>query len=141
MLWSRVGASGSRFLRGTFDRMTELGVHPIEHGSTRSGRWLRARRFRIALWTAVVEAILVALLHDVSRWTVIGLAVLSVTFYVFVGRDARSDTLRHASWIAAASQSLAVIAVLFAFILFWAALVLALVFAGVALLILFADRK
>ena len=121
--------------------MTELGVHPIEHGSTRTGRWLRARRLRIALWTAVAEAIPVALLHDVSRWTVIVIAVLAVGFYAFVGRDSRSDTVRQVSWIAAASQALAVVAVLFAFILFWAALALALVFAAVALLVLFTDRK
>ena len=121
--------------------MTELGAHTIEHGSTRSGRWLRARRFRIALWTAVGEAILVALLHDVSRWTVIGIAILCVSFYVFVGRDARSDTVRQVSWIAAASQTLAVLAVVFAFILFWGALLLAAIFAAIALLVLFSDRK
>ena len=121
--------------------MTELGIHPIEHGSSRTGRWLRARRLRIALWTAVAEAILVALLHDVSRWTVIGIAVLAVSFYVFVGREARSDTLRQASWIAAASQTLAVLAVVFAFILFWGALLLAAIFAAIALLVLFTDRK
>jgi hypothetical protein len=121
--------------------VTELGAHPIEHGSTRTGRWLRARRLKIALWTAVAEAILVALLHDVSRWTVIGVAVLAVAFYIFVGRDARSDTVRQVSWIAAASQTLAVLAVLFAFILFWGALVLAAIFAAVALFVLFSDRK
>ena len=122
--------------------MTELGAHPIEHGSTRTGRWLRARRLRIALWTAVAEAILVALLHDVSRWTVIGIAVARRRRSTsFVGRDARSDTVRQVSWIAAASQTLAVLAVVFAFILFWGALLLAAIFAAVALLVLFSDRK
>ena len=121
--------------------MTELGAPTIEHGSTRSGRWLRARRVRLVLWIAVVEAILVALLHDVSRWTVIGIAVIAVAVYLFVGRDAKSDTVRQATWIAAASQALAVIAVLFAFVFFWIALILAMIFAAVALLILFTDRE
>ena len=121
--------------------MTELGAPTIEHGSTRSGRWLRARRVKLVLWIAVVEAVLVALLHDVSRWTVIALAAIAVAVYLFVGRDAKSDTVRQASWIAAASQSLAVIAVLFAFVFFWIALIVALIFAAIALLILFTDRE
>ena len=48
---------------------------PIEHHTTRAGRWLRARRIRAALWIAVIEGIIVALLHDVSRWTVIAVAI------------------------------------------------------------------
>jgi len=32
---------------------TQPGV--IEHGTSKSGRWLRARRVRLVLWVAVVE--------------------------------------------------------------------------------------
>jgi Ca2+/Na+ antiporter len=120
--------------------MTELGAPTIEHGSTRSGRWLHARRVRLVLWIAFVEAILVALLHDVSRWTVIVVAIVAVAVYFFFGRESKSDTVREATWIAAASQALAVIAVLFAFVFFWIAIVVALIFAAIALLILFTDR-
>ena len=64
----------------------------VEHGTTRFGRWLRARRIRITLW------------------------------------------------IAGASQALAVVVVILAFILSWLALLLAGIFAAIALLFLFSDR-
>src|ERR671937_614670 len=112
----------------------------IEHRSTRAGRWLRARRIRIALWVAVIEGIIVALAHDVSRWTVIAIAIPVLALYVFWGRTARSDTVRQLSWIAGASQALAVVVVILAFILSWLALLLAGIFAVVAVLFLLSDR-
>ena len=57
----------------------------IEHGSTRAGRWLHARRSAIALWIAVVEGVIVALAHDFSRWTVIAIAIPVLALYVFWG--------------------------------------------------------
>jgi voltage-gated potassium channel Kch len=112
----------------------------IEHGTTRTGRWLKARRIRIALWVAVVEGIIVALAHDFSRWTVIAVAIPVLALYVFWGRHAKSDTARQATWIAGASQALAVVVVILAFILNWLALLLAAIFAAIALLFLFSDR-
>src|SRR3954466_11424266 len=111
----------------------------IEHQTTRTGRWLRVRRIRFALWIAVIEGIIVALLHDVSRWTVVAIAIPLLALYLFWGRTARSDTVRQLSWIAGASQALAVIVVIFAFILSWLALLLAGIFAAIALLFLFSD--
>lgn len=113
----------------------------VDHRSSRPGRWLRARRTRIALWTAVAEAIIVAVLHDVSRWTVIGLAIVAVAIYVAAGRESRSDTFRQVSWIFAASQLLAVVAAILAFIFFWTAIIVAVVVAIVGLFFLFTDRK
>jgi hypothetical protein len=113
---------------------------PIEHRTSRAGRWLRARRVRAALWIAVAEGIIVALLHDVSRWTVIAVAIPLLALYQFWGRNARSDTVRQLSWIAGASQALAVVVVILAFILPWQALLLAGIFAAVALLVLYVDR-
>ncbi|MGB2873892.1 MAG: hypothetical protein WBB76_00290 [Gaiellaceae bacterium] len=112
----------------------------IEHETSRAGRWLRARRVRIALWIAVIEGIVVALAHGVSRWTVIAIAIPLLAVYVFWGRNARSDTARQVSWIAGASQALAVVVVILAFILSWLALILAGIFALVALLFLLVDR-
>ena len=112
----------------------------IEHRSTRAGRWLRARRIRIALWVAVFEGIIVALAHDVSRWTVVAIAIPLLALYVVWGRQARSDTVRQIAWIGGASQALAVVVVILAFILSWLALVLAGVFAAIALLFLLSDR-
>jgi hypothetical protein len=113
---------------------------PIEHGTTRTGRWLRQRRIRITLWIAVIEGIIVALLHDISRWTVIALAIPVLALYVFWGRSARSDTVRQILWIGGASQALAVVVVILAFLLDWLALLLAGIFAAIALLFLLSDR-
>ena len=88
----------------------------------------------------MIEGIVVALLHDVSRWTVIAIAIPLLALYLFWGRTARSDTVRQLSWIGGASQALAVVVVIFAFILSWLALLLAGVFAAIALLFLFSDR-
>ena len=68
-------------------------TEPLEHRTTRAGRWLRARRIRAALWIAVVEGIIVALLHDVSRWTVVAVAIPLLALYLFWGRELRVDRL------------------------------------------------
>ena len=112
----------------------------IEHRTSRTGRWLRARRVRIALWVAVLEGIIVALAHDISRYTVIAVAVPLIALYVLYGRKLESDTGRQLSWIGGASQALAVIAVILAFILSWLALILVALFAVVALAFIFTDR-
>jgi hypothetical protein len=118
------------------------GKHPtIEHGTSRPGRWLHARRTRIALTIAAVEGIIVAVFHDVSRWTVLGLAVLALVVWIFAGRNLRSDLGRQTLWIFAASQLLAVIAAILAWILFWTAIIAVVVFGLVALFFVFADRS
>ena len=113
---------------------------PIEHGSSRLGRWLRPRRIRIALWIAVLEGIVVAISHDYSRWTIITIAIIVLGLYVVVGRRIESDTGRQIFWIAGLSQSLAVIVVIFSFIVVWISLITAGIFAAIALLFLFNDR-
>jgi hypothetical protein len=119
-----------------------LGTSPaVEHGTSRTGRWLKERRLRSALWIAVLEAIVVAVFHDLSRWSVIGLAIVAVALYVTVGRESRYDTVRQLSWIFAVSQLLAVVAAIVAFIVFWMAIVAVVVFAIVALFFLFRDRS
>ena len=111
----------------------------IEHGTNRSGRWLRERRLRIALWIAVIEAVVAAFSKDVSRWTIIVAAALFVAIYFLWGRE-RQGTVRHVSWIAAASQALALFAVVAAFVIGTFVLILAGVFALVALVMIFRDR-
>jgi cytochrome b561 len=113
----------------------------VPHGTSRFGRWLRVRRTRFALWIAAVEAIIVAVFHDVSRWTVIALAIAAVAIYAAAGRSTRSDSLRQLSWIFAASQLLAVIAAILAFIVFWTAIIAVAIFAVIALWFVFTDRR
>jgi hypothetical protein len=115
-------------------------TEPIEHRTTRAGRWLRVRRIRAALWIAVIEGILVAVLPNLTKWTIIAIAIPLLAVYLFWGRTARSDTVRQVTWIAGASQALAVVVTILAFLLSWLALVLAGIFAIVALLFLLSDR-
>lgn len=113
----------------------------IEAGSTRIGRWLRERRLRLALWVAVVEGLIVALTHDLTRYTVLILAAIVLAFYVLAGRNMRWDVARQLSWIAAASQALAILVVILAFIVGLIAIVLVGLFAIIALIYLFSDYK
>jgi hypothetical protein len=113
----------------------------IDHGTSRTGRWLRARRNRFALTIALVESIVVVIFNDVSKWTVIGLALVAFVLYWFAGRSSRSDAFRQSSWIFATSQLLAVLAAILAFILLWAAILAAVVFAVIALFFVFTDRR
>jgi hypothetical protein len=112
----------------------------IEHGTTRWGRWLRARRIRITLWIAVLEGIIVAVSPSFTKWTVIAIAVPVLALYVIWGRNAKSDTTFQIAWIAGASQALAVVVVILGVLLSWLPLVLAAIFAAIALLFLFHER-
>jgi hypothetical protein len=112
----------------------------IDHGTSRTGRWLRTRRTRIALWLAVIEVVVAALTHDVSKWTIIVLAAVLVPLYHLWGRE-RNDTIRQVTWIAAASQALAIVGVMAAFIIGAFVLVIAAIFAAIALMLIFADRR
>ena len=82
-----------------------VGSHAIEHGSTRSGRWLRERRLRFTLWIAAFEGLLY-LFHVLHWWAAVALAIIAVGFWWFVARGNRSDALRELGWIFAASQLL-----------------------------------
>lgn len=113
----------------------------IEAGSTRTGRWLRERRLRIALWAAVVEGLIVALERDITKWTVLVIAAVVLAFYMLAGRSIRWDVGRQLSWIAAASQALALLVVILAFIVGLVAIVLVGLFAVVALVYLFSDYR
>ena len=55
------------------------------HAEPRSdnGRWLYARRLKIALGIAVLEGIFVAFASDFSQWTVIIISIPIIGFYIF----------------------------------------------------------
>lgn len=112
----------------------------IEHGSTRTGRWLRENRLRIALWIAVVEGVLV--LVDVIPWGIaLAIAAALILFWLFIGRELQVDSARQSSWIAAASQVFVVLIPVFVFILKAVAVVALAILAIVALVLLFRDRR
>jgi heme O synthase-like polyprenyltransferase len=116
------------------------GAHAIEHGSTRSGRWLRERRLRFTLWIAAFEGLLY-LFHALHWWAAVALAVVAVGFWWYAGRSSRSDTLRQISWMFAASQLL-VLCVPIALALFkLLAIAVISVLAVVALFFVLRDRR
>jgi hypothetical protein len=114
--------------------------HAIEHGSSRAGRWLEQRRVRASLWIAAIESVVVLVSHDVTKWTVIALAVVGVIAWL-AGRESRSQVVRQVLWIFAASQLLAVIAVILAWIVKWALILAIVAFAVLGLVYLFLDRR
>src|SRR5258707_13405616 len=116
-------------------------THVIDQGTSGPGRWLRARRNRFALTIAALEAILVAIFHDLTSFTVIALAIVATAVYWAWGRNSRSDLARQSTWIFAASQLLAVVAAILAFIVFWTAIIAVVIFAVVALFFVFTDRR
>jgi hypothetical protein len=116
-----------------------LGGPVLEHGSSRTGRWLRARRIRIAFWIAVIEGLLVAL-HAISWWLAIAVAVLVVIGWFSFGHRMRSDAARQVGWIAAVSQALVALVPIFVIIVGTLALVVVGILAVVALILLFGSR-
>ena len=100
----------------------------IEGGGTRIGRWLRGRRVRLALW-------------DLTKWTVLVIGAILLAFYMVAGRNMSWDVGRQLSWIAAASQALAILVVIFAFVFKLVAIVAVVIFALVALAYLFSDSR
>lgn len=114
--------------------------YALEHGGTRAGRWLRGRRFWIALSIAALEGVLV-LADVVPAWVAVVVAVAVIAVYLAAGRRARIDAVRQLSWIAAASQvGVALVPVLVA-VAAALALVAVAVIAVVAVLALLADRR
>ena len=113
----------------------------IEAGTTRMGRWLRERRIRLALWVAVIEGLLVAITPDLTKWTVLVIGAILLAFYIVAGRNMRWDVGRQLSLIAAASQALAILVVILAFVLKLVAIVAVVVFAIIALVYLFSDYR
>jgi len=95
---------------------------------------------KIALLLAVAEGIIVAIEEDFSRYTVIAIAVPVIFFHLAAGRKLERELLRDVSWVLAFSQALAVIVVILAFVIGLLALILAGVFAAVALFLLVSER-
>ncbi|HUZ82467.1 MAG TPA: hypothetical protein VMU73_09500 [Gaiellaceae bacterium] len=116
-----------------------FGTHAIEHGSSRSGRWLRERRLRLTLGIAAVEGLLY-LFHALNWWAAVALAAIAVGFWWYAGRSSRSDLVRQVAWIFAASQLLVLcVPIALAIVKAVAIAVIALI-AIAALIFLFTER-
>jgi hypothetical protein len=111
----------------------------VEHGTSRTSRWLRARRVRVALWIAVIEGLLVAV-HAISWWLAIAIAILVVVGWFSLAHRLRSDTARQLGWIAAVSQALVALVPVLVIIVGTLALIVVGILAVVALVLLFSSR-
>jgi hypothetical protein len=117
-----------------------LGSGPtIDHRSTRTGRWLRSRRVRIAFWIAAIEGLLVVV-HAISWWAAVAIAVLVVGGWFGFAHRLRSNTARQVGWIAAVSQALVALVPILVIIIGTLALVVVGLLAVVALVLLFSSR-
>ena len=112
----------------------------VEHGSTRTGRWLRRHRTRLALWIAVAEGALV-IFDVIPGWTAFFVALALVLFYVLFGRNLPTESTRQVSWIAAVSQIFVALLPVLVALLTIAAVVVLVVIAAVALAFLFLHRR
>jgi hypothetical protein len=93
-------------------------AHVIDHGTTRSGRWLRERRLRFTLWIAAFEGLLY-LFHALHWWAAVALAVIAVGSWWYVGRSSRSDRILTLALVkAVAIAVIAVLAIVALFFLF-----------------------
>ena len=101
--------------------------------------WLKERRFRTALWIALIEGLLVVL-HVIDKWVAIGIAIVILGLYFLVGRGASSPTVRQVSWVAAVSQAILILVPIVVTIIGTVALILVAIIAVVALVALFAER-
>jgi hypothetical protein len=104
------------------------------------GGWLQQRRVRLAAWIAAAEGIVVLFSHDITKWTVIVLAIVGVVGYLG-GRESRFRIVRNVLWIFAAAQLLAVVLVILAWVVKWAIILAIVVLAIGGLAYLFVDRR
>ena len=112
----------------------------LEHGSTRSSRWLRRYRIRLALAIAIAEAILLVA-GAIDKWAALLVAALVVVGYFAVGPRLRSATARDVFWVAAVSQAIVALVPFLVILIGTLTLIAVGVLAVVALVVLFADRR
>jgi hypothetical protein len=112
----------------------------VEHGTSRTGRWLRERRIRIAFWVAVIEGILIVF-HAISVPIAIVVGIAVVVLYFTSGDRISSDTLGQVAWIAAVSQVLVMLVPIFLIVLWSVALLFVAILAVVALVLVFSRRR
>jgi hypothetical protein len=114
--------------------------YAIEHGSSRPGRWLRHQRLKVTLGLAAFEGVLY-LVGVLGWWEAAFFALIACGFWWFVGRANRSDVVREVSWILAASQLIVLCVPLALGLVKAVAIAVVALFAVVALIFLFSERR
>ena len=107
-------------------------------------RSLHHHRYRIVLWGAVAEALIILVTHGIHIWTIIVLAAIafvSLLLHNFVTERTRSPFLHQLTWLLAASQLGTTVAVTAGYIVKTALIILIVIFALVALGLLLLERR
>ena len=113
-------------------------------GSPGPTGWLHRHRFRIVLWIAVIEGLLVWATHGLHIGTIVVLGVIAfacLMLYRFTTERTTSSLLHQLVWLLAASQLGATVLVAAGYILIGALIILLVIFALVALGLLLLDRR
>ncbi|MGH3050059.1 MAG: hypothetical protein ACRDLK_07865 [Gaiellaceae bacterium] len=124
--------------------MAADGSLPIEAGERKPTAWLRRHRFRIVLWIAVIEGVVVWATHGLHLWTIVVLslvALASLFLYRLTQEKTRSPFLHELAWLLAASQLGADVLVAAGYLLLGLLVILLVVFAAAALVILVLERR
>jgi hypothetical protein len=116
-----------------------MSTHAIEPEAGLGGR-LHRHRVRWALGIAVVEGVIVVFSNDVTKWTVMFLALIAGLVYL-LARNVKSNVVRQVVWIFAASQLLAFVLVSLGWIVKWALVGGLIVVAILGLAYLFVDHR
>ena len=77
----------------------------VDHRASPLSESLRERRYRVALWIAVAEGILIVF-DVIPVWAALLVAASVIGFYVVAGRRLRAAAAREVALTAAASQAL-----------------------------------
>jgi hypothetical protein len=112
----------------------------VEHGTSRSSRWLRERRLKLALAIGVLESILV-LSNAVGWFWILGAAIVAFVVYFWVRANVRNETARQIAWTVAFSQVLPFLVPLLWGLVKLVAILLLVVAGLVAVALLLLDRR
>jgi hypothetical protein len=113
-------------------------------GPREEGSWFHRHRLRIVIWVAVIEGIAIWATHGLHITTilVVGLvAVACLMLYRFTTERTQWKPLHEATWFLAASQLGATVLVAAGVILIPALVILLVIFALLALGLLFLGRR
>lgn len=120
-----------------------MSSHAVEGSGGPTG-WLHRHRFRIVLWVAVIEGLVVWVTHGLHIATILVLGIIAfacLMLYRYTTERTQSSFLRQLVWLLAASQLGATILVAAGYIVIGALIILLVIFALVALGLLLLDRR
>jgi hypothetical protein len=119
--------------------LDQLGAPAIEHGSTRTSRWLQERWVSIGVAIAIAEGLFIVL-GELSKWGAVVVAVIVLVAFVRFAGSLRGATTRVTARIVALSQALVVFVPLLISLVYVAAIFALVALGVVALAMLFRGR-